>query len=186
MGTEWRAVVGFEGRYEVSPIGEVRTLLTRVAAHCGTLMRTRSNQRGYPAVTLRDASGKTHCLTVHTIVARAYLGPRPEGMEVAHYDGTRTNARLENLRYATPAENQADRIRHGTTTRGDANPSRTRPERLARGERNGSSKLTDDVVLALRADHRGGMGQKRLARKYGISPATAWEIINRRIWRHVA
>lgn len=182
---EWRAVVGFEGRYEVSADGRVRTVLTRVAERYKADLRIRVGSRGYLVVSLRDAAGKSYLVAVHKIVARAFLGPCPPGMQVAHNDGTRTNANASNLRYATPAENQADRVAHGTDNFGDRNPARMRPERLARGERNGASKLTGQAVRELRADHGRGLGQKRLARKYGVSQATVWDILAGKIWRHV-
>jgi hypothetical protein len=182
---EWRPVVGFEGRYEVSDDGRVRTMLTRVPAHHMRELRSRANRHGYPVVTLRDFAGKTHCKTVHTLVARAFIGVPPDGMQVAHNDGDRSNAALENLRYATPKENQADRIRHGTGRDGDRNPSRLRPECLARGEQNGSSKLTAETVAAIRAERAEGSTQRELARKHGISQATAWAIVNRKAWAHV-
>lgn len=52
--------------------------------------------------------------TVHSLVAEAFIGPRPPGCEVAHKDGSRTNNFLSNLRYATYSENNADKLQHGT------------------------------------------------------------------------
>jgi hypothetical protein len=184
-GADWRAVVGFKGRYEVAPDGRVRTVLSRVPRHYKTELRTRPNEHGYPVVTLRAEDGRTHCQTVHGIVARAFLGPCPEGMQIAHSDGTRTNSHVSNLRYATPAENQADRLVHGTDRNGDKNPTRLRPERVARGERCGTAKLTADLVRAIRAANATGLGQKRLAKLYGVRPSTIWEILAGRTWRHV-
>lgn len=51
---------------------------------------------------------------VHTLVAAAFLGPRPEGMQVRHADGDRTNNTLGNLCYGTPKDNMQDAISHGT------------------------------------------------------------------------
>lgn len=60
--------------------------------------------------------------TFHALVAEAFHGPRPAGMEVRHLDGDHLNNRPENLRYGTKAENAMDRLRHGT----DANASKMR------------------------------------------------------------
>ena len=121
---EWRAVPGYEGLYEVSSLGRVRSLdrvVYTVRYHAasgprrilGYYLRARSNPAGYPMVDLQRDSKPT-AMAVHAIVALAFLGPRPDGYEVAHGNGDRADARLENLRYATPKENQADRYLHGT------------------------------------------------------------------------
>nr|WP_232111245.1 HNH endonuclease signature motif containing protein [Nocardia wallacei] len=51
--------------------------------------------------------------TAHSLVAEAFIGPRPEGLQVCHNDGDPTNNMLANLRYDTPSENQTDIVRHG-------------------------------------------------------------------------
>ncbi|HEY1174793.1 MAG TPA: HNH endonuclease signature motif containing protein [Phytomonospora sp.] len=51
---------------------------------------------------------------VHALVARAFLGPAPEGLEVRHLDGDKAHNGVENLAYGTRSENVLDRVRHGT------------------------------------------------------------------------
>jgi hypothetical protein len=51
---------------------------------------------------------------VHRLVLKAFVGPCPEGMEGCHWDGDACNNKLDNLRWATHAENVEDSIRHGT------------------------------------------------------------------------
>jgi hypothetical protein len=51
----------------------------------------------------------------------AFVGPRPEDREIAHWNGDRADNRLVNLRYATKSENALDRVRHGCV--GDKHPS---------------------------------------------------------------
>jgi hypothetical protein len=65
------------------------------------------------------------------------------------------------------------------------NKSRLRPERLARGERNGFAKLTAPIVRQIRADRKAGMVLKELAGRYGISQSQAHNIVKRRQWAHV-
>lgn len=50
---------------------------------------------------------------VHQLVSAAFIGPRPQGMEICHYDDCRTNNALTNLRYAPRSENTLDRVRNG-------------------------------------------------------------------------
>lgn len=118
---EWRPLPGYVGLYEVSSHGRVRSLDRVVTSKAGwtkafkgAIKATPRNvQGGYPIVTL-SADGVSTTRQVHVAVAAAFIGPRPEGMQVAHGDGDPSNNRAENLRYATPSENEADKLRHGT------------------------------------------------------------------------
>ena len=108
----------------------------------------------YLAVSLWE-NNKGKLWTVHKLVALAFLGPPPTPKHaVAHYDGDKTNNHFTNLRWATKAENEADKIRHGRTNR---------------GERNGQAKITD--AQAEQIKQRCGNGEKAsaLAAEYGIS-----------------
>lgn len=156
MSEIWKPVVGHPG-YEVSNVGRVRSLLT-----C-CILRPALN-RGYPAVCLR---GKTR--KVHALVAEAFIGPRPEGQEVRHYNGDKRDARKRNLRYGTRAQNRADARRHGTAPRGSMFI---------------SAKLTDSVVKQLRAmAHR--PPYRVLARQYQCSWQTIQKAIRGQTWTHV-
>lgn len=52
-------------------------------------------------------------VTVHGLVAEVFIGPRPEGLDVCHNDGDKSNNRASNLRYDTHSENQKDEVRAG-------------------------------------------------------------------------
>ena len=122
---EWRPVSGYEGLYEVSSLGRVRSLprvWEQVSKH-GTLHKHTSSGRtlkpgltrqGYPSVVL----GRRRTRLVHRLVAEAFLGPCPAGKEVRHLDGTRTNNTISNLAYGTRSENIADAKLHGTFQKG--------------------------------------------------------------------
>lgn len=116
--TRWLPVPGFEGMYEVSDGGEVRSLRnTRGSDLVTPLVKKRTvNTQGYLCASL-SRNGVSRMYTVHSLVALAFLGPRPQGMEVRHADGNRLNANLANLSYGTAQDNADDRIRHGATTR---------------------------------------------------------------------
>ena len=119
--TEWQSVLGYEGHYEVSKTGEVRSL-DRVVNRAprgsfvvkGRLLKTQVNCRsGYEQVGVK-LDGKRRTLHVHTIVLEAFVGPRPEGMVGCHGNGDRLDNRLVNLRWDTPSENNYDWVRSGT------------------------------------------------------------------------
>lgn len=117
---QWRPVVGFEGRYEVSNLGQVHSIARTITRSNGVpqfinsrIIRTRPGARGYITIQLwRD--NKAHIYTVHRLVAAAWIGPRPDGLQVRHLDGDKTNNRADNLAYGTNSENQLDAVRHGT------------------------------------------------------------------------
>lgn len=104
MMERWRPVVGFEGRYDVSNRGRVYSWVTE------RVLRPGIASNGYPTVAL--GRGKTK--TVHSLVAAAFIGPCPPGMEVRHRDGNRRNPRATNLEYGTRADNIRDAVKHGT------------------------------------------------------------------------
>ena len=119
---EWRDIPGYEGMYQVSNLGQVRSIgrtVTRsdgqVHRYKGNILRTPLNQRGYQVVNL-CIQGKCQMRTVHSLVAETFIGTRPEGMEVCHNDGSKTNNHVDNLRYGTSSENKLDNVRHGTHT----------------------------------------------------------------------
>lgn len=110
---EWRPVIGYEGRYDVSDRGRVRSLL-----HGSPLLMKLipSNKGDYLRVQLwKDGRGKTQW--VHRLVLEAFIGPRPDGMVTRHLDGhSRDNGR-ENLMWGTQKQNIADKKTHGTDYR---------------------------------------------------------------------
>ena len=103
---EWRPVARYGGKYEVSSLGRVRVTAT-------AQVRSQHLNRGYPTVSWYF-EGKRGTVRVHQLVAEAFHGPRPDGMEVRHLDGVRTNNVPSNLAYGTHLENIQDTVRHGT------------------------------------------------------------------------
>jgi hypothetical protein len=117
--TEWRPVVGYEGRYEVSDDGQVRSFGPATGQHGGGARGQRllkfwpHRKAGYPMVTLYRAGQPRVSRTVHSLVLAAFVGPRPPGLQTRHLNGVATDCRLTNLVYGTQSENEADKVRHG-------------------------------------------------------------------------
>lgn len=99
---EWRAVPGYEGKYEVSDDGQVRSLRRNIT------LRAATTPLGYKYVAL---CGKTR--RVHQLVLEGFVGPRPDGLITRHLNGKPGDNRLENLAYGTMKENAADALAHG-------------------------------------------------------------------------
>ena len=116
----WKPVVGYEGHYEVSNLGRVRSLDRVVIRSNGRRHRNRGrvlsqvlNEHGYPTTSL-SRSGKSRRSLTHRLVLTAFVGPCPPDMEGCHNDGNPANPNLTNLRWDTKINNAADRKRHGT------------------------------------------------------------------------
>lgn len=116
--------------------------------------------------------GRSIVIAVHRLVLEAFVGPCPDGMEGCHFpDRNPANNRLENLRWDTPKSNAADKVIHGTDNT---------------GERHGLAKLTDEIVLAIRADHAtGNFTYPQLGRKYNVDATTIYKIVKRKRWAHI-
>lgn len=114
---QWRPVPGYEGLYEVSSHGRVRSWVPWAGRPTPRTLACPPNVRdGYPAVGLiREGRRTTH--KVHNLVARAFIGPRAPGEVVRHLDGDRTHNRPANLAYGSIADNAQDAIAHGTNAR---------------------------------------------------------------------
>lgn len=124
---EWRPIVGYDGLYEVSSHGRVRSVdrwvetpnrwggITRYHKPGRVLAQKRKKQRlhAYAVVNL-SSGGVVGTSAVHRLVLEAFVGPCPDGMETRHRDGNLFDNRLSNLKWGTPSENARDRVTHGT------------------------------------------------------------------------
>ena len=116
---EWKAVPGYEGSYEVSNEGRVRSL-DRTVPHSrhGTIrvkgqeIAARVDSYGYQIVNVWRG-GEMKARKVHQLVLEAFVGPRPEGHVTLHADDDTKNNRLGNLSYGTPAENSRQMSERG-------------------------------------------------------------------------
>lgn len=109
-GEEWRDVEGYDGRYQVSNIGRVRSL-PREGTRGGILKP--AVRKGYTRVKLSSGRTTYKWRHVHALVLEAFEGPCPPGQQICHFDDNPENNRLENLRYGYPADNLQDKVRRG-------------------------------------------------------------------------
>ncbi len=168
---EWRWIPGYEGLYEASARGEIRSVdrVTRMGRSIlGRTLKPGRNPNGYPFVNL-CRNGRFTSFTVHRLVLEAFVGPRPAGYEGCHGDGVKGNSALSNLRWGTRADNQSDMNRHGT---------------VPRGERNGNTRLSDGMVLEIRR-LRGLVDSRKVAEIFGISKGHAKSIWSGGRWSHL-
>lgn len=180
MDEKWKPVCGYEGLYEISDEGRVRSLDKFVQPvnskgylRKGRILKSSYAGAGYPAIVLYKVgkgSGKTKY--IHALAAEAFLGPVPNGMEIDHKDTNKTNNRISNLRYMTHAGNIKAAIPQFR-------------ESALRGESNFASKLTEKKVLELRRRAKAGEKQKVLAIEFGVHGSTISRIVNKKKWSHI-
>lgn len=121
----------------------------------------------YPRLKLM-IDGKPVLKYVHHIVLETFIGPRPESMECCHRNGNALDNRLGNLRWGTRESNARDKIRHGTTTR---------------GERNHHAKLTSNQVEQIRQLRRDGLNNKQIAKRFGVTHSNVSAICLGKSWK---
>lgn len=114
----WKPVVGYEGLYEVSSHGRVKSLDRIMTSKTGLefikpgRMLKLIDIKPYRAVNLA-IGGKSKMHRVHSLVAQAFIGPLPEGGVVRHWDDDGANNHLSNLLYGSKKDNAQDAIRNG-------------------------------------------------------------------------
>lgn len=115
----WKDVPGYEGRYQVSDHGNVRSvdwICTRSNGRTYTnrskVLTQSTSSSGHKVATL-IVKNKQHRAMVHRLVLEAFVGPCPPGMETCHADDNPSNNHLSNLRWDSRRENMLDRVRNG-------------------------------------------------------------------------
>ena len=167
MNPIWRDIEGYEGFYQVSSIGQVRSV-DRVVDHKrhgkvirkGRVLKELKNGNGYSFVTLYK-NGKYKPFKVHRLVATAFGYNPHDKNQVNHESGIKTENGIWNLEFVTPSEN----IRHA----------------YQMGLFTSRKTLTDDQADQVRYEYASGdIIQSKLAEKYGVSIATINNALNRK------
>lgn len=170
----WHDIPGLEGRYQVSNLGNVKSLDCAIKGgrwghqrRKGKLLKPSLDSYGYQIVNSLPAKLRL----VHRLVLLAFVGPCPNGAQTRHINGIRSDNRLENLCYGTAKENSDDKKIHGT---------------FVRGSRQGLSKLTEQQVVEIRRRYsQGHVLQRELAAEYGVAQNTISHVLLLGTWKHV-
>lgn len=173
----WKPIQGFEGIYEVSNVGRIRSLPKIVNTWYGCRRvsgRVRSfskNSQGYLSIHMHNG-GKTFRAYVHRVVAQAFVDNPKCAQQVNHIDGDKSNNRADNLEWCSPSENCIHAIEN-------------RLYENAKGERSSFAKLTEDQVREIR--HRAALGHmhKDIAIDFRVGRKAITKIVNRQRWNHV-
>lgn len=125
----------------------------------GHLLRQALGTNGYMVFRHSEPGRTPVTVSSHVAVCEAFHGPKPSpAHEVAHENGDKRDNRAANLSWKTRAENHADKLRHGTDSR---------------GEKHGACKLSDQDVRDIRASKG---SHASLARQYGVSAVHIYQI----------
>lgn len=167
----WKAIPGFEGKYEVSNFGEVRTLyfnkkiLKQIRKYC-------TINYFYLFCVLLD-NKKPIKKKIHRLVALAFLENPHEYECVLHLDNDTTNNKLENLMWGSKKMNAEQKVRDGRHV-------------PMKGELHGLSKLTDKDVIEIKNKY---IPRKytlnKLAKEYNVSFSLIHKIVSNKSWKHI-
>ena len=153
----WRDIKGYEGRYQVSSEGRVKTVerFKSDGRHQREGIRiSEIDQKGYEFVLLFDGIGY-HRFSVHVLVAKAFIPNIYNKPQVNHIDGNKLNNKVDNLEWCTASENQLHALRMGLA-------------RPRRGESHSSAKLSDADVIQIRDLRKRGYKLRELAERFGV------------------
>lgn len=176
----WKDMPEFEGYYQISNYGRVKSLPRIVRMIDGRKYTVKGKILG-PAwdghyYHVIFSKGKEFVHLLHRLVLTAFVGPAPEGMEGCHNDGNPKNNRLDNLRWDSSKNNYKDKIRHGT-------------DEMPKGKDHWNVTLDERQVLKIRRIHALGRlttdKKKQLMARYEISETTVRDICMRRSWKHI-
>jgi hypothetical protein len=168
MKEVWKQIKGFEGWYSVSNRGRIRRDFPGHGTKIGRIRKLNTDNDGYSTIILCKDNIRTH-LKVHSLVANAFIGSRPKGMEINHKDNVRNNNLFTNIEYKTHQEN----VLHSY--------------RMGRSRLTGGRKLTTNKILSIKKEYgTGNFTHKILSEKYKVCPSTISRVVTNNTWKHLS
>ena len=176
LNEDWRDITGYEGYYQVSSFGRVRSC-DRVVEYYGgkdrlakgRLLKLRENAYGYYRVTLTKCGAKS--VPVHRLVALTFCPFRDGCNSVNHKNGVKTDNFPHNLEWCTPSENTKHAHEFGLISNS--------------GERHPKAVFTEDQVLEIRKLRSDGTKFRIIAEMYGVSLSTIAMVVYGYTWKHI-
>ena len=179
----WKDIDGFEGYYQVSNMGRVKSVARTIFIRTNIVGKTKPLSIKDRIISLQKERGKYFAaslwingvgvrIRVHRLVAKAFI-PNPKNKsEVNHIDGNKENNKSSNLEWATASENRTHAFRIGL-------------QNSAVGEKVGSSTHTDDDVRTVLLEFKKGLSLTEISHKYGWNFGFPYRVVTGRAWNHI-
>ncbi len=168
----WESIEGYDGLYEVSDLGRVRSLISSFKHPNGCILKFQTYTRYALVGLVRDGRSKKHY--IHRLVAQAFKGI-PRGEEVNHLNGDKLDNRLSNLEVCDHKRNVAHAWEN------DLLPMPPKSQ----GSANGRATITEQDALTIWQRLLDGDNPTELARELKISRNVVYDIKRRRKWGHI-
>lgn len=166
---EWKPISGYEGLYEISSFGRVKSL-NRYHQRTEFIVKLQLSNKGYCRIALyKDAKGKKY--QIHRLVANHFIQNPENKPEPNHKKGIKTDNMFKNLEWVTKSEN----LKHATST----------GLKTQFGEKNPIAKLNKDKILQIRALLKEGKSLTTIGNLYGVKFQTISDIKRGKIWSHI-
>ncbi len=182
----WKDVIGYKGYYQVSNLGNVRSLDREVAPNNrvpywkkGKICKQSKSNLGYMTVGFTVNNIKVNKY-VHRLVAEAFIDNINDYPQVNHIDCDKTNNRMDNLEWCTNSQNHIHASKNGLN--------KLHLHRVAySGEKNGRALLTKEQVLELKQKYIPyKYSAKKLSKEYNVSESCITHILNNTSWKEIS
>ena len=178
MEEQWRPVKGYEGHYEASSLGRIKSLSITTVSETGRkykrkerILKIGYGSTGYANVALL-INGTQTTYKVHRLVAETFIPNKENKSTVNHLNGNKSDNSVANLKWASYKEQMNHAISEGLSN--------------LKGESNNSSKLKTEEVIEIRELYStGNYTQVSLSEKFNVVPSTICSILKRKLWPNV-
>lgn len=178
MIEKWKPVKGYEGLYEVSSLGRIKSLSKRVdSGKCHRtypekILKPGKNRDGYLIVILSDTNHIHHTHKLHRLVAGAFINNPDNLPQVNHKDGNKANNSVDNLEWVSASDNLKHAYKNGFKS--------------VKGAKNPAAKLTVEQVVFIKAHfipRDNEYGCVALSKKFNVHRKTISRVVNNDSWK---